>query len=55
MRSTIKDQIILETSKLEKLEKQVHQWTNQALPSISTLDKICPQMKILLDTADEKA
>ena len=27
----------------------------QALPSISTLDKICPQMRILLDTTDEKA
>ena len=29
MRSTIWDQIILEKSKLEKLEKQEHQWTNQ--------------------------
>ena len=55
MRRTIQDQIILETAKLENIEKQAHQWTTQALPIISTLDKICPQMKRLLYTADEKA
>ena len=54
MRSTVQDQIVLETTKLEKLEKQAHQWMNQELPSLDTLDKICPQMKILLDTAEEK-
>ena len=55
MRRTIQYQIILETTKLERLEKQAHQWTTQELPSINTLDKIFPQMKILLDMADEKA
>ena len=54
MRRTIQDQIILETAKLENLEKQAHQWTTQALPSISTLNNIYPRMKILLDTSDEK-
>ena len=39
---TIQDQIILETTKLEKLEKNAHQWTTQALLSISTLDNIYP-------------
>ena len=54
MRSTVQDQIVLETTKLEKLEEQAHQWMNQALPSLNTLDKICPQMKILLDMSEEK-
>ena len=55
MRSTIQEQIVLETMKLEKLEKQAHQWVNQALSSIDKLDTMCPQMKILMDTAYEKA
>ena len=55
MRSTIQDQIVLETTKLQKLEKQAHQWVQQALPSLDKLDTICPQMKRLLDTAKEKA
>ena len=48
MRSTIEDRIVLETTKLQKLEKQ-------ALPSLDKLDTIFPQMKRLLDTAEEKA
>ena len=28
MNSTIQDHIVLETTKLEKLEKQAHQWVN---------------------------
>ena len=55
VRSTIQDHIVLETMKLEKLEKQDHQWVNQALPSIDKLDTIYPQMKILKDTVDAKA
>ena len=55
MKNIVQDQIVLESSKLEKLEKQAHQWTNQAIPSLDTLDKICPHMKILLDTVEEKA
>ena len=54
MRSTIQNQIVLETAKLEKLEKQAHQWDNQEIPSVNKLDTICPHMKILMDTADEK-
>ena len=42
MRTKIQDHIILETAILEKLENQAHQWMTQALPSISTLDKIFP-------------
>ena len=52
MKSTIQNQIVLETTKIKKLEKQAHQWMNQALPSLDTLDKICPQMKRLLDTVE---
>ena len=54
MRSTVQDQIILETAKLIKLEKQAHQCMNQELHSLDTLDKICPRMKILRNTAEEK-
>ena len=54
MRSTIQNKIVLETSKIEKLEKQAHQWVNQAIPSIDKLDTICPQMKRLMDTSDKK-
>ena len=55
MKSTIQHQIVLETTKPEKLERQAHQWVNRALSSIDKLDTICPQMKILKDTADEKS
>ena len=55
MRGTIQNHIVLETTKLEKLEKQAHQWVNQALLRIDKLDTICPQMKRLMDTADEKS
>ena len=55
MRSTIQEQIVLDTTKLEKLERQAHQWVNQALSNIDKLDTICPQMKILMDTSDEKS
>ena len=54
MRITLQDHIVLEITKLRKLEKQTHQWMNQALSSLDTLDKICPQMKRLLDTVEEK-
>ena len=47
--------MVLETTKLEKLEKQAHQWVNQALSNIDQVDTICPQMKILIDTVDEKS
>ena len=55
MKSTVQDQIVLETTKLEKLQKQEHQWINQTIPSLDTLDNICPHMKRLLDMVEEKA
>ena len=55
MGSIIQDQILLETTKLQKLERQAHQWVQQALPSLDKLDTICPRMKRLLDTTEEKA
>ena len=54
MRIIVQNQIVLETTKLKTLEKKAHQWMNQALPSLDTLDKIFPRMKILLDKADGK-
>ena len=54
MRSIVQDHIALKTTKLRKIEKQAHKWINQAIPSLETLDKICPHMKRLLDTSEEK-
>ena len=54
LRNTIQDQIVLETTKLQRLEGQAHQWVHQALPSLEKLDTICPQMKRLLELAEEK-
>ena len=54
MRSTIQDQIVLEIAKLHRLKRQSHQWVQQALPSLEKLDTICPQMKRLMETAEEK-
>ena len=54
LRNTIQDQIILETTKLQRLERQAHQWVQQALPSLDKLDTIFPQMKRLLEVAEEK-
>ena len=42
LRSTIENQIVLETAKLQKLERQAHQWVQQAIPSLEKLDIICP-------------
>ena len=54
MKKTIQDQLMLETTKLEKIEKQAHQWITQANPRLDNLDEIHAHMKILLDTAKEK-
>ena len=54
MRNKIQEQIVLETVKLQKLERKAHQWVQQALPSLDKLDTIFPQMKIILYTAEEK-
>ena len=45
---------MFETAKLQKHEWQAHQWVQQAIPSLEKLDIICPQMKWLSETAEEK-
>ena len=55
MEKAIHDQLLLDMEKLDKLEKQEHQWISQADPSLNILDKICPHMQRLLDTIEEKA
>ena len=42
LRSTIEEQIVLETTKLQKLEREAHQWVQQALPNLEKVDIICP-------------
>ena len=54
LRSTIENKIVLETAKLQKLERQAHQWVQQAIPSLDKLDIIFPQMKRLFETIEEK-
>ena len=46
---------MLETTKLEKIEKQAHQWITQANPSLDNLNEIRLHMKRLLDNVEEKA
>ena len=45
---------MLETSKLQKLEREAHQWVQQALPNLEKVDIIFPQMKWIIETAEEK-
>ena len=54
LRLTIEEQIVLETTKLQKLEREAHQWVQQALPNLDKVDIIYPQMKRLIETAEEK-
>ena len=54
LRPTIAEQIVLETTKLQKLEREAHQWVQQALPKLEEVDIIFPQMKRLIETAKEK-
>ena len=42
LRSAIKDQIVLETAKLQKLEREAHQWVHQAIPNLEKVDIIFP-------------
>ena len=51
---TIEEQIVLETAKLQRLEREAHQWVQQALPNLEKFDIIYPQMKRLIETAEEK-
>ena len=54
LRQTIAEQIMLETNKLQQLERAAHQWVQQALPNLEKVDVICPQMKQLIDAAEEQ-
>ena len=54
LRLMIEEQIVLETNKLQKLEWEAHQWVQQALPNLEKVDILCPQMKRLIDTAEEQ-
>ena len=54
LRPTIEEQIVLKTTKLQKLEREAHQWVQQALPNLEKVDIIFPQMKQLIDTAEEQ-
>ena len=45
---------MLETAKLQKQERQAHQWVQLAIPSLEKLDIICLWMKQLFETAEEK-
>ena len=42
LRMTIEEQIVLETTKLQKMERESHQWVQQALPNLEKVDIICP-------------
>ena len=44
----------METNKLQKLEREAHQWVQQALPNLDKVDTICPQMKRLLNATEEQ-
>ena len=45
---------MLEIAKLQKLEREAHQWVHQAIPNLEKIDIICPQMKWLIETTEEK-
>ena len=42
LRSTIEDQIVLETAKLQNLEREAHQWVHQSIPNLEKVDIIFP-------------
>ena len=54
LRQTIEEHIVLETNKLQKLEREAHQWVKQDLPNLEKFDIICPQMKRIIDTSEEQ-
>ena len=45
---------MLETTKLQRLEREAHQWVQQAIPNLEKVDIIYPQMKRLIKTIEEK-
>ena len=40
LRTTIEEQIVLETTKLQKLEREAHQWVQQDIPNLEKFDII---------------
>ena len=50
----MEEQIVLETTKLQKLEMEAHQWVQQSPPNLEKFDTIFPQMKQLIETTEEK-
>ena len=54
LRSTIEDQIVLKIAKMQKFKREAHQWVHQAIPNLEKVDIICPQMKWLIETIEEK-
>ena len=45
---------MFETAKLQKLEREAHQWVQQAIPNLEKVKIIYPQMKRLIETTEEK-
>ena len=45
---------MLETTKLQRLEREAHQWVQQSIPNLEKVDIIYPQIKRLIETAEEK-
>ena len=54
LRTTIEEQIVLEIAKLHRVERESHKLVQQAIPNLEKVDIICPQMKQIIDTAEEK-
>ena len=54
LKTTIEEKIALEIAKLQKLEREAHQWVHQAIPNLEKVDIIFPQMKRLIETTEEK-
>ena len=42
LRTTIEEQMVLETAKLKKLEREAHQWVQQAIPNLGKVNIIFP-------------
>ena len=40
LRTTIEEQIVLETTKLQRLEREAHQWVQQAIPNLEKFNII---------------
>lgn len=54
MSRTIEDQILIENSKLEKLEKSEEQWLSQAWNNLFKVEQLQPHLQTLLTAANKK-